>query len=198
MRQIIAIHGADSYETYAEFWQALADKILHFDRLKFSDWKNNLEEDLGDGYEVVLPRMPNPQNAKYEEWKLWFEKLIPHLADEVILVGHSMGGVFLAKYLSENSFPKHVRATFLVAPPFDEDGGRRLPEFAIANDLTGFAKQGGVIFLYQSMDDPVVNPIEIEKYQKLLPDAHLRMFSDRQHFNQDHLPELVDDIRALS
>lgn len=39
-----------------------------------------------------MPNFPNPQNAKYNEWKLffnaWIEKII--LSDEVIFVGTSL------------------------------------------------------------------------------------------------------------
>ena len=63
--------------------------------------------------------MPLQDNAKYEEWKILFERYIPHLKDNVILMGNSLGGIFLAKYLSENKFPKKILSTYLTCPPFD-------------------------------------------------------------------------------
>jgi hypothetical protein len=54
-----------------------------------TSWKNTLQQNLGEDFQVVAPRMPNQFDARYEEWKIWFEKLIPLLNDEVVLVGHS-------------------------------------------------------------------------------------------------------------
>ncbi|MDR3547834.1 MAG: alpha/beta hydrolase [Candidatus Pacebacteria bacterium] len=195
--QVIAIHGGDAYATYEEYLSSLLGKVVNLEWLHFRDWKNSLEESLGSGFEVVLPRMPNAQNAKYAEWKIWFEKLIPHIQDGVILVGHSLGGSFLAKYLSENIFPKKVKATFLVAAPFDMDSGRELVEFNIVSSLDLLREQGGKIFLYHSKDDPVVAFTELAKYQQQLQEATTRVFEDRKHFNQDQFPELVQDIKSL-
>ena len=66
----------------------------------------NLDKVLGGGYEVLIPQMPNSQNARYSEWKILFEKIISILDDEIILIGHSLGGIFLVKYFSENDYAK--------------------------------------------------------------------------------------------
>ena len=55
-----------------------------------------LQEVLGGEYDVLLPRMPNKNNAKYLEWKIWFERMIPFLNKEIILVGYSLGASFIA------------------------------------------------------------------------------------------------------
>lgn len=195
MKQVIAIHGGDAFPTYEEYIEYL--KREEVDPYRGKGWKANLPAALGEEYEVLQPRMPNPMNAKYVEWKIWFEKFFPYLKENVILLGHSMGGIFLAKYLSENEFPKKVTATFLIAAPFEDDGGRPIVEFNLPASLEKFQEQGGKIFLYQSADDPVVNALEVEKYKKALPLAEVRMFSDRGHFNQEEFPEIVEAIKAL-
>jgi predicted alpha/beta hydrolase family esterase len=197
MRQIVVIHGGNSYESYEEFLSDLLKQVISLDWLHQGSWKRDLQDALGNTYEVIQPRMPNAQNAKYTEWKIWFEKYIPHLQDSVILLGHSLGGVFLAKYLVENHFPVKVRATFLVAAPYDEDGGKKLPEFILPESLQKFAEQGGDIHLYHSKDDPVVSFEELDKYAECLPNAHIHAFEDRQHFNQEAFPEIVEHIKAL-
>jgi predicted alpha/beta hydrolase family esterase len=197
MRQVVVIHGGNSYESYEEFLADLLKQVVSLDWLHQGSWKRDLQDVLGDTYEVIQPRMPNAQNAKYFEWKIWFEKYIPHLQDGVILLGHSLGGVFLAKYLAENHFPVKVRATFLVAAPYDEDGGRKLSEFILPESLQKFAEQGGDIHLYHSKDDPVVSFEELSKYAERLPSAQVHSFEDRQHFNQETFPEIVEHIKAL-
>lgn len=194
--QVFVIHGGTTFATYEEYLHYLKTKEIDIQTLKAKGWKDSLDS-LGPGYEVIAPRMPNAQNAKYEEWKLWFERFIPFLKDGVVLVGHSLGGVFLAKYLSENSFPKKIKATLLVAAPYEYDIGSPLPQFSIQKPLKKFGEQGGKIILYHSKDDPIVPFTELAKYQKELPEAQVRVFEDRGHFNHEEFPEVLQDLTEL-
>lgn len=198
--QVVVIHGGDVFETYEEYLEDLRNKELDFERLREGkkDWKGTLREALGEKYEVIQPSMPNKQNARYEEWRIWFEKFIPYLQDELVLVGHSMGGIFLVKYLTENEFPKKVLATFLVAAPFDDkDIQEPIGDFKLPEKTDGFKKKVGKVFLYHSEDDPVVPFVDLEKYKKELPDATVRIFKNRGHFTQEELQEIVEDIKSL-
>lgn len=198
-KQVVIIHGGDTFETrdkYLEFLKSFViENIEYFTKIK---WKDRLKEELGEEYQVIAPKMPNKFNARYLEWKIWFEKLFPFLSDNVILVGHSLGGIFLAKYLSENKFPKIIKATFLVAAPFDSaDSEYPLLDFELSLGLERFEKQGGEIYLYQSKDDPVVPLVDVEKYRKQLPSAHVVIFENRGHFSQSEFPELIAEIKKL-
>ena len=199
MKQIVVIGGGDvfpSYDAYLSFLKNFkAENIDYFKETP--NWKSSLQKVLGDEYEVLAPRMPNRSNAKYIEWKIWFEKLFPFLNDEVILVGHSLGASFLTKYLSEERFPKKILATLLVAGPYDSDGERQMVEFTLPDSLSLLEGQGGTIFLYHSKDDPVVVFSELAKYQKALPNAKINVFEDRKHFNQVSFPEIVTDIQNI-
>jgi hypothetical protein len=171
---------------------------LDFKRSITKGWKESLGEKLGKNFEVILPRMPNSLNAKYLEWKIWFEKMIPFFNKEVVLGGHSLGGIFLVKYLSENKFPKKILGTFLVAAPFDEkDADYTLADFKLPKDLSRLEKQGGKLFFYQSQDDSIVPFKDFGKYKKALPGANFREFKNRDHFGQATFPELVRDIKKL-
>jgi predicted alpha/beta hydrolase family esterase len=164
-------------------------------------WKDSLRAELGDGCEVFMPSMPNKQNAKYEEWKLWFERHLPSLRDGVILVGHSQGGYFLVKYLCENTLPVRVRALMLVAAPFEsadfggEDGG----DFNFdAKELPRLEEQVREIVIFHSKDDEAVSFSHALKYQKAIPSITLVPFEDRGHFLDETFLELVGYIRATA
>ncbi len=199
-KQIILIHGGDTFGTYDEYIAFLKGFVIE-DLSYFQggeSWKSSLNEKLGDGYEVIQPRMPNSLNAKYVEWKIWFEKLVPFLNDEIIFIGYSLGGIFLAKYLSEETFPKKILGTLLVAAPFDDEGSEEnLGDFALPTSIEKFGQQGGEIFIYQSTDDTIVPPANAEKYKNALPNAHVVMLNDRGHFFQKEFPEIVKDITSL-
>jgi len=142
--------------------------------------------------------MPSKYNAKYLEWCIWFDKVIPHLHDGVVLVGHSLGGIFLAKYLEEGSMPMQIKGTFLVAAPFEEcEPGESLADFALPERLEHFVAQAGKLFLYHSEDDPVVPFGALAKYKEKLPDATIRTFTDRGHFLGPEFRELMVDIKSL-
>ena len=196
-KQILVIHGGDTFETYEEYLNFLRKYEINIERYKTEkdDWKPWLRKELGTNYEVILPTMPNKTNARFEEWKIWIEKLIPLLNDSVILIGHSMGGAFLAKYLSENKFPKKIDAVFLVSAVYDKDTeGYPLVSFALPKELD---LQTDKVYLYHSEDDPVVPFSDLSKYQEALPNAKSRIFEDRKHINQEEFPELLEDIRSL-
>lgn len=192
-RQVIVIHGGNSFRTHKEYISFLKKLRIDFARYRTGkkNWKGTLGAALGRKFEVVAPDMPNKMNAQYDEWKLWFRKFIPHLQRGVILVGHSLGGTFLAKYLSENTFPKKIRATLLVAPSLAAGS------FVPPRNLKELEKQGGRIFLYHSRDDRVVSFAHFMEYQKRLPRTISRVFKNRGHFNQARFPELVRDIRSV-
>jgi predicted alpha/beta hydrolase family esterase len=196
-QQVVVIHGGDTFDTYEQALDYIKNYQIDFDKFRADKqgWKRGLRQQLGNEFEVILPSMPNSLNAKFEEWKMWFEKLFPYLQDNVILVGHSLGGIFLAKYLSENKFPKKIKAVMLVAAVFDEDTARNsLASFTLPSKLD---LQTEKVFLYHSKDDPVVPFSALSKYKQAFPNATERVFEDRGHFNQEQFPEIAGDIVKL-
>lgn len=201
-RQIFIVHGGNSFDTYERYIKFLKKWKIDFEeyRRPKEKWRDNLKKDLGKNFEVIVPRMPNNLNARYLEWKIWFDKFIPYLRPGVVLVGYSLGGVFLAKYLAEKKFPVKIAATFLIAAPFKDDGSdpdESLVDFKLPKKLDGFRRQGGKIFIYHSTDDPIVPFSHADNYEKALGTVTKRIFASQGHFWQDKLPELVKDIKRL-
>jgi len=198
-QQIVVISGGTTFDSYKSYISYLKNKALTLDNLRPNrDWKDALAGKLGKNFDVLLPKMPNKTNAQYGEWKIWFERIIPLLNKEIVLIGHSLGGTFLVKYLSENIIPKTIIATVLVAAPFDDEGkGESLASFALPSLFVKFTKQCQRIYLIQSKDDPVVPFEHIKKYRRALPNAETMIFENRGHFNQETFPEIIGLIRKL-
>lgn len=198
-QQVVVIHGGTTFDTYESYIAYLKNQEISLDKLRSRrDWKDTLEGKLGENFEVLLPRMPNGTNARYEEWKIWFERMVPFINENAIFIGHSLGGIFLAKYLSEKTISKKIKAAILVAAPFDDTNSEEsLIDFMLPSSLAKLAEQSGTIYLIQSKDDPVVPYEQLEKYKRALPNAKTLTFEDRQHFNQEIFPEIIALIKTL-
>ncbi len=196
-KQVIVIGGGDTFENHDIYINFLKNFKIDLNRYIAGgvDWKSTLGKELGSEYEVYTPKMPNVGNAQFEEWKIWFDKIVALLNDEVILTGHSLGADFLIKYLSENNFPKKLIGVFLVSGQFDYDAdGYGLASFTLPEKIN---LQTNAVFLYHSTDDPVVPFSSLEKLGEKIPNAKKTIFNDRKHINQEKFPELVQDILDL-
>ena len=196
--QIILIRGGETYDSYEDYIVGLKGMTVSFDRLTTKGWKEKLPEAFGDDVQVIVPGMPNALNAKYFEWKIYFEKLIPFLNDRLIFVGSSLGSIFLIKYLSENTFPKKILGLFLVGAPYDAEGtDYTLADFVLGKNLDMVARHCDNIHFYFSSDDPVIPLTNMEKYKKALPKAQYALLDNRGHFNVIEFSELETDIRDI-
>ena len=196
---MVVIHGGRTFDTYEQYLWSLKNREVDIEAFKArKNWREWLAKALGENFEVFVPRMPNPNNAAYEEWKIWFERLAAFLHNDIVLIGHSLGGIFLAKYLSENTFDKKIAAVFLVAAPCsDVCEGEFLKSFELPKSLEHFSNQAKHIYLFFSEDDPVVPFSQMDEYKKALPGAKLISFAHKQHFNQETFSELVKYIKQI-
>lgn len=190
-KQAILIHGGEAWETDEEYVDFLRGVKLENPVAEQSKkWKDSFATDIGDGFHLITPQMPCAWNAKYDEWKIWFEKHIPYIHDDVVLIGNSLGGVFLAKYLSENIFSRKIKQLHLLAAPFGVKGS----SFVLNGSLEKIEQQVSDIHLYQSKDDSFVDFGDFEAYAKVLLSAKKHIFGNRGHFQVEEFPELVNEI----
>lgn len=200
-QQVFYIHGGEAYSDYKNFLQHLKTAPISLPGEEVSKrWSRSLADDLGGAYEVFTPVMPSKHNAKYEEWKIWFERYFEYLRDGVILVGWSQGGLFLSKYLLENQVSFAVKKLILVASPYEkivfgddlEDGGDFFYDTRITGELAAKVKN---IVIFHSKDDFVVPFAHGKALAKALPQAKFRVFEDKNHFLIEEFPELLAEIR---
>ncbi len=193
-KQILIIHGGTVFDSYGDYLNYLRQyKIESLVDLRFEDWKRELEESLADRFEIIKPSMPCKRNAKYLEWVIWLEKFFPFLSDDIILIGHSLGGTFWLKYLAENNFPVKISQLHLVAAAITETN-EPLGDFVLPEDLSNITGQVRNIFLYHSKDDPVVPFSDLEIVTAKLPEARKIIFADRGHFRMPDFVELKNNI----
>jgi predicted alpha/beta hydrolase family esterase len=160
----------------------------------FVQW---LREELEPEYMIHDPVIEDPDAPSYEMWETMLDRELCGINGDVILIGHSLGGSVLAKYLSEKTCRFQPAGLFLVAAPWWGAGGWDAEEFALD---TGSRKQLPsipMVRIYHCTDDPVVPFRHAKLYQKMFPDAFLHELSGSDHTFSDGLPLLVEHIKRL-
>lgn len=195
--QIILIHGGTTFKNKKDYLNYLRTrKISTEKKIKWSE--TYLDKKLGNRFEIIRLSMPLKENAKYNEWKIHFERHLPHFTSNLILVGSSLGGIFLAKYLSENKFPKKIKSVYLIGPPFDNKlkGEDLVGGFKLKTDLSLIEKNSKKINLLFSKNDDVVPVSHARKYEKKIKNARIIIYKDKNgHFKISKFPELVRMIK---
>lgn len=123
------------------------------------------------------PEMPRPYDPDYLEWKAEFER--QEVDEDTILVGHSLGGGFIVRWLSETSIK--IKQLILVAPWLDrEHEYGELFEFTIDDRLVEKTAVG-IDVLYSTNDDaPMQTSLEFLRQET--PSARYHEFKDYGHF----------------
>ena len=197
------VHGGMTFKNKKDYLYFLKTREISIEeKIK---WSNEyFKKKLGKDFKIIKPRMPLQDNAKYEEWKIHFERHFPQLRNNIILIGLSLGGIFLAKYLSENKFPKKILSTYLICPPFDNTlkGEDLVGGFKLKSDLSLLEKNSKNLYLMFSKDDDVVPISHAEKYRKKLKNANIITFESKNgHFKISKFPEIIkmikEDVKML-
>ena len=159
---------------------------------------DSLERELGAAYAVQCPQMPDEENSRYLQWKAEIDSRLAAMEGLVVLVGHSVGGSVLLKYLCDGKPPRQIAGLFVIAAPYwgasefwSWDQGA-LP----ADAATRLAGDWPLIF-YQSVDDEVVPFAHLAMYAAKLPRATIREFGGRGHQFKNDLSEVAADIKRL-
>ncbi|MCA9397560.1 alpha/beta hydrolase [candidate division WWE3 bacterium] len=143
------------------------------------------------------PEMPNAYDSAftYEEWTDEFECF--DISPETILVGHSTGGGFLVRWLSETQ--QAISQLVLVAPYLDPDN-KKTNSFYLFDFDRSVPERVGRIDMFVSTDDSVRGVLESRDIIiSNWPNISVHMFNDKGHFTEDDMetiafPELLEVI----
>jgi len=196
--QIFYIHGGNTFKNKCEYLHFLKTREPSIE--KKIAWNDKyLDDKLGKQFYIIRPRMPRQDGATFSEWAIHFERFFPKLKNNLILIGQSLGGIFLAKYLSEHKFPKKILAVYLVCPPFDDTlptdtlaGG-----FKLKSNLSLLEKNCKKLTLMFSKNDMVVPVSQAKKYAAKLKNANILVYKHiNGHFQISEFPEIVKMIKS--
>lgn len=141
---------------------------------------------------------PFPFRPRYDEWKKEFERF--DINPDTILVGHSCGGGFLVRYLSEHK-DLNVGKVVLVAPwinPLEYEVSDTADFFDFEIDPEFASRTQSTTVFISSDDEPsVVKTVDILK--ETVKDIEYREYTDKGHFCIEDLggiefPELLKEV----
>ncbi len=190
MSNAVIVHGMPSKSEYYD---------IAYPSMSNSHWIPWLQKQLlVRDIVAATPEIPFAFSPDYQVWKREFERF--DIGQETLLIGHSCGGGFLVRWLSENS-DIVVGKVVLVAPwldPFREDTTDFF-DFAIDPDLT---KRTNGLWIYDSDNDSNGVHTSVNKIRSEVKDIAYRSFHDYGHFchkdlGTDAFPELLEVLVEL-
>lgn len=186
MQNAIILHGSTDEEEYFN------DKYPSQSNLGWIPWLQ--KQLLIKGILTQTPELPEAYDPNYGKWKKEFERY--DISKETILVGHSCGGGFLIRWLSENKVT--VKKLVLVAPWLDPYRARPTDFFDFEIDKN-MQERIGEIHLFVSEDDENDIQKSVEIIESNISGIIKKTFTDKGHFLLDEMgtekfPELLEVV----
>jgi predicted alpha/beta hydrolase family esterase len=185
MRTALILHGTPEREEYFN---------PDLPATSNSHWIPWLQKQLLiEGIPTQTPEMPHAWNPQYPIWKKEFERY--DLDESSILVGHSCGGGFLTRWLTEHPQVR-VDKIVLVAPWVDPFR-RKTTDFYDFEIDPSLANRANNLTIFHSDDDMEEVQESVRRLRRIISGAKYREFHKYGHFcfetmNTSAFPELLE------
>jgi len=154
----------------------------------------SLRRELGDGYEVRYPDMPEEGDPAYARWSPAIRREMAALNDGAVVVGHSVGAAILLHVLAEQP-QEGLETIVLIAAPFVGKGGWLSEEFELTSDLGARLPPGARVHVFHGLRDETVPPSHADLYAAAIPQAQVHQLPGRDHQLNNDLSEVAGAIR---
>jgi len=187
MQNVIIVHGKPSKEVYYDPTLHTSSNFAWIPWLKKQLMVRDIKADT--------PEMPHSYRPDYEVWRTEFERF--DITSETVLVGHSMGGGFLVRWLSENP-DVTVGKVVLVAPSIDPDQQSETGFCDFVIDIDMVARTAGMV-LFTSDTESEKGQRSAAILGESIDGIVVKSFPNMGHFIPDDMgrtdfPELLSEI----
>lgn len=186
MKNAILLHGKPGEKEYYDPKFPSASNYHWFPWLQ----KQLLIKDI----KADTPEVPYAFDPRWDVWVKEVERF--DISPETTVVGHSCGGGFWVRYLSEN---KNVtlKKVVLVAPSLNPEKtwGKKFFDFTIDPSVANRVKE---IVIFNSADDHSGIQQSVRTILKAFPNVRYKEFKNMGHFTADDMdgpefPELLEE-----
>ena len=157
------------------------------------------------GYEVEMPAFPDADHPRIEAWVPLLASRIGVPDEDVVLVGHSLGGQTALRYLSGLEEGARIGAAVLVATPIvsiaqldEEEQAIAAPWLADTIDYARVLRATKRLTAFFSDNDPWVPQENVLAARARLGDARVVVERAKGHYNVDDgvrtVPEVLNAI----
>lgn len=187
MKSVIILHGMPTKEEF------LDKKLPNESNAHWLPWLQ--KQLLMKGVMAYTPDMPKPYAPDYDAWVREVERY--EIGPQTAIVGHSCGGGFWVRYLSEHKKLK-VGKVVLVAPWLDPDGDEAGSFFDFEMDQS-LAKRTKGLVIFNSANDMGNVHKSVALLRENIDGMRYREFKKRGHFDtpgmkSDKFPELLKEL----
>ncbi|HUN32116.1 MAG TPA: alpha/beta fold hydrolase [Trebonia sp.] len=156
----------------------------------------SLRRELGQGYVVDYPRMPDEDNPDYAQWSTAIRRELAGLDDGAVVIGHSVGATILVQALAEQPPQSRLATLVLIAAPFVGPGGWPGEEFELTSDLGARLPSGLPVQVFHGLHDETAPPAHAGLYARAIPQAQVHELPGRDHQLNNDLSEVARAIRS--
>jgi len=184
MQNAIIVHGSQSKRQYFDPTIPTASN---------SEWIPWLQKQLLlHDIQAYAPDMMHPYKPDYDYWKREVERF--QIGPQTMLVGHSAGGGFWVRYLSEHP-ELRVGKVVLVAPWLDPNNIRQTIFFDFEFDPNIAERTAGLTIFHSTNDHEGIS-WSVQMLLQILNNVHYVQFENYGHFCLDDMgtpafPELL-------
>ena len=187
MKNAIILHGTGSKEEYYSLEYPSASNSHWFPWLQ----KNLIANDIL----AITPEMRDNFTPDYDAWRTEFERY--DITAETVLVGHSCGGGFLVRWLSEHP-EVQVGKVVLVAPWLDPENEKENGFFDFVID-PDFPQRTQGVTIFNSDDDMDAVQVSVKEIMEETEGIKINEFHEYGHFCMEDMgtgefPQLLEEI----
>ncbi|HUA13095.1 MAG TPA: alpha/beta hydrolase [Candidatus Sulfotelmatobacter sp.] len=177
MKNAIILHGRPSKaEYYSEKYPSMSN----------SHWLPWLQKQLlNRDIAAATPEVPLAYEPLWDRWVKEVERY--DITPETLIVGHSCGGGFWVRYLSEHPEIRTGKVV-LVAPWIDVEQEDPNQFFKFELDPTVASRTKELVIFNSAEDAPEIQT-SVKKLRETLKDVNYREFKGKGHFTHKYLPD---------